>query len=264
MIIVDSHCHLDFPELHLELKEKIQNANDAGVKYLQTICTKISEFEKVYKIANDHKNIFCSVGIHPNNVSSEKLYKAEEIIELAKRDKVIGIGETGLDYYYEDSPKDLQQESFLEHIKASQETGLPIIIHTRDADDDTLEILQRTQAEKSYPALIHCFTASKKFAEEVLKLGLYISVSGIVTFKNAESLRDALKVVPLERILVETDSPYLAPIPKRGKPNEPAYTKYTAEYLAEFLKIPYNELAEATTDNFFKLFSKAVKDVSIS
>jgi TatD DNase family protein len=256
-MLVDSHCHLDFKELHSRLDELLENAKNSGVEILQTICTKISEFDKILKIANDHDNIFCSVGVHPNNVAEEGVVKAEKIIELANHKKVIGIGETGLDYYYENSPKAEQIESFKEHIKAAQTLQLPVIIHMRDAEEDTLKILKETLAEKNYPALIHCFTASEEFAKEVLILGLYISISGIVTFKNAKSLQDAVKNIPLEKILVETDSPYLAPVPNRGKTNEPSNTKHTAEFLAKHLNIPFETLAKATTDNFFKLFSKA-------
>ena len=256
-MIVDSHCHLDFQELNHNLDHIVQTAKDNDVEYMQTICTKISQFDNIKKIAHKYKNIFCSVGNHPNEVENEIMCKSQKIIELTTDYKVIAIGETGLDYYYENSPRTLQQESFLEHIKASQNTKLPTIIHTRNAEKDTLNILNRTQKEKPYPALIHCFTASKEFAKKVLDLDLYISISGIITFNKAQDLRDTIKTIPLNRILVETDSPYLAPVPKRGKTNQPAYTKYTTEFLANLLDIPYQELAKITTDNFFKLFSKA-------
>ena len=257
-MLVDSHCHLDYEILEKDFDSVIKEAKEFGVEYLQTICTKISEFDKILEISKRDKNIFCSVGVHPCNVKDEGVYKAAEIIKLTEDKKVIGIGETGLDYYHETESKKQQIESFKEHIKASQETGLPVIIHTRDAEEDTLEILQEMMALKKFPALIHCFTASKKFAQEVLKLDLYISISGIITFKNAKDLQEIAKTLPLNRILVETDSPYLAPVPKRGKSNRPAYTKYTAEFLSELLEVDYDILAKKTTENFFSLFSKAL------
>ena len=264
MYIIDSHCHLDFPELFTELEQKVQNAHQADVKYMQTICTKISEFSTIENIANQQESIFCSVGTHPNNVANEKKYIAEDIIALTKGPKVIGIGETGLDYYYEDSPRLAQKESFIEHIKAAISTQLPVIIHTRNADADTLDILKETLKENSYPALIHCFTASEEFAKSVLDLGLYISISGIVTFKNSNDLRGIVKKIPLDRLLIETDAPYLAPVPRRGKTNEPAYTKYTAEFIADLCGISYEDLAQHTSQNFFTLFNKAHKYVKSS
>ncbi len=258
-MIVDSHCHLDFKELQENFAEIMLAAKKNNISHMQTICTKISEFDKIYQIAKENKNISCSVGVHPNNVEEEGVIKAEKIIELAKLDKVIGIGETGLDYYYENSARDLQKQSFLEHIKASQTLNLPIIIHTRNAEDDTITILEKTLKEKKYPALIHCFTANYDFAKKVLDLGLYISISGIVTFKNATDIQESVKKIPLNRLLVETDSPFLAPMPKRGKSNQPAYTKYTLEFLSDLLNVPFDELAKITTDNFFQLFSKAIK-----
>ncbi|MFZ8865078.1 MAG: TatD family hydrolase [Rickettsiales bacterium] len=257
MYLIDSHCHLNFPELSAELGKKIENAKQADVKYMQTICTKISEFSKIEQIANKYQNIFCSVGVHPNNVQEEAKYKAVDIINLSKGAKVIGIGETGLDYYYENSARIEQKASFIEHIKAAQNTQLPVIIHSRNAEADTIAILKNTLKEISYPALIHCFTASENFAKSVLKLGLYISISGIVTFNKAEELRQIVKKIPLERLLIETDSPYLAPVPKRGKANEPAFIKHIAEYIAKLHNISYEKLAEITSQNFFSLFKKA-------
>jgi TatD DNase family protein len=256
-MLVDSHCHLDFAELNSKLDEKLANAKNFDVSYLQTISTKISEFDKIREIADKYPQIFCSVGIHPNNVSKDETTSKEELVKLAEHKKVIGIGETGLDYYYKTSEPKLQIKSFETHIRASQDNKLPVIIHSRDAEKDTIDILSNHMKDTEFPALIHCFTASKDFAKKALDLGLYISLSGIVTFKNAEEIREAVKLIPLDRILIETDSPYLAPVPKRGKSNEPAYVKYVAEYLAEFLNIPYEKFAKQTTDNFFKLFSKA-------
>jgi len=257
MIIIDSHCHLDSKELNQDLDNIIQKAADNNIKYMQTICTKISEFDNIHKIAIKYKNIFCSVGTHPNYVSEEKFHDMSEIIKLSKLEKVIGIGETGLDYYYDYAPKDLQKKNFNEHIKASHETDLPVIIHTREAANDTIAILKENLAIKHFPALIHCFTEDKDFAKKILDLGLYISMSGIVTFKNAEKIRTALSYIPIDRLIVETDSPYLAPVPYRGKINQPAYTKNTLEFIANFLDIKIEKLAEETTNNFFTLFKKA-------
>jgi len=258
-MLVDSHCHLDFKELNQNLVSIIESAKNNDVAYLQTICTKISKFNEVKRIAETYNNIFCSVGIHPNDIETEEMHYEDQLVNLTKHPKVISIGETGLDYFYEHSPKEMQQKSFHEHIKASQATQLPIIIHSRDAEDDTYNILAKTQKDTPYPALIHCFTASKEFAIKVLDLGLYISFSGIVTFKNATNLQEIAKTIPLNRLLVETDSPYLAPVPKRGKTNEPSYVKYTTEFLATLLNISYKELSDTTTNNFFTLFSKATR-----
>ena len=258
-MIIDSHCHLDFPELQENLAEIILEAKKLDILYLQTICTKISQFSKIKEIAESYDNIFCSIGNHPNNISAEGVISAAEITAYTKYEKLIAIGETGLDYYYDYSPKQMQKESFIEHIKTSQETSLPVIIHTRDAEQDSYDIIKDTQYEKPYPALIHCFTASKNFAKQMLDLGLYISFSGIVTFKNAAELQAIAKMIPLDRILIETDAPYLAPVPKRGKVNQPAYVKYTAQYLAELLNIDFTEFCAITSNNFFNLFQKAQK-----
>jgi TatD DNase family protein len=257
MIIIDSHCHLDSKELISDLDNIIANAAAHNIKYMQTICTKISEFNIIHQIAVKYSNIFCSIGTHPNYVATEKFHDALDIIKYTKLDKVIGIGETGLDYYYDYAPKDLQKKNFNEHIKASQETDLPVIIHTREAANDTISLLKENLEIKPFPALIHCFTEDKNFAKQVLDLGLYISISGIVTFKNAEKIRTALSYIPIDRLIVETDSPYLAPIPYRGKINQPAYTKVTLEFIADFLKINIEKLADKTTNNFFTLFKKA-------
>lgn len=257
-ILVDSHCHLDFEELG-NPADVIARAQAAGVTTLQTIGTRITKFPAIRAIAEQFEQVYCSVGIHPHNVEEEPEIDLAGLIELTHHPKVIGIGETGLDYYYEHSPRALQQKSFRTHIAAARETGLPIIIHTRNADDDTVAILQDEMAKGFFPGLIHCFTSSKALADACIELGLYISISGIITFKNAEELRQTIKTLPLERLLVETDSPFLAPLPHRGKTNEPAFVVHTAQFLAEFLGVSYEHLAQQTTDNFFTLFSKAHK-----
>ncbi len=257
--LVDSHCHLNFPDFEGKVAEAIQAANESGVKYMQTICTKISEYEEVYAIAEHNDKVFASVGIHPHDADKEFI-SAEDLIELTKRPKCIGIGETGLDYFYEYSDREKQKLSFVEHIKAAQETGLPIIIHTRDAEEDTYNILKEQMKIKPFKMLLHCFTGTTEMAEKCMDLGSYVSISGIVTFKKAEELQETVKNhIPLDRLLVETDSPFLAPVPFRGKSNQPAYTRNTAEYIATLKGINFDEIAVATTDNFFELFSKAYK-----
>lgn len=257
--IVDSHCHLDFPDFDGKLNETVAYAAEHGVRYMQTICTRVSEFEKIYAIAENRANIWCSVGQHPNNVAMDPLCTEEELLNYCARPKTIGIGETGLDYYYDSAPKDAQIASFHTHIAASQKTKLPVIVHTRDADDDTIDILRKENAKTPFPFLIHCFSTEQKLAEAALECGGYVSVAGIVTFKNAEPLRKALEVVPLERLLAETDSPYLAPVPHRGKRNTPAFTAHVVEKIAELKNVSFEEAARVTTDNFFRLFSKATR-----
>lgn len=257
-MLVDSHCHLNFPDFKEDLDQVIHRAREAGVKVMQTICTDMAEFDEVHAIAQRYENVYCSVGVHPNESGKTKIANAQDIISKTPSKKVIGIGETGLDYHYETSDRETQKLSFLEHIKAARETGLPIIIHARDADDDMADILSDEISKGKFKGLLHCFTSSKQLADKAVELGFYISLSGIITFKNAQSIRDALADVPLDRLLVETDAPYLAPIPYRGKRNEPSYTMYTNRMLAEVKKISEEKMAEITTENFFRLFDKAI------
>ena len=256
-MLVDSHCHLDFPELMEDLDGVLARAAEAGVGVMQTICTRLSKFPEVLALAQAHDNLYCSVGIHPHNVADESPATVDTLIDLASDDAVIGIGETGLDYFYDYGPRALQRDSFRVHAAAARDTGLPLIVHTRDADEDTIEILGQEMRAGAFKGLIHCFSTSRELAERAVELGLYISVAGIVTFKKAEALREALTGVPMERLLVETDAPYLAPAPKRGKRNEPAFVIHTAARLAEIKGISPEALAQATTDNFFTLFDKA-------
>jgi len=257
--IVDTHCHLDLVEKQgLKLEEVLQNTEQNNVRILQTICTRITEIDKILSYTKDSNFIYASVGIHPCNVAEQPKTSAEEIIKIcAKEEKIIGIGETGLDYYHDKSAIELQKLSFLEHIKASQQNDLPVIIHSRDADLDMMEILKSEQKNKNFPALLHCFSSSKELANQALDLGIYISISGIVTFKNAVDLQEIVKFLPLDRLLVETDSPYLAPIPHRGKTNQPAFTKHVVEFIAQLKNISAEEVARETTENFFKIFKKA-------
>ena len=256
-MLVDSHCHLNFPDFKEDLEGVISRAHEAGVVVMQTICTEMSEFDEVRAIAERHENIYCSVGVHPNDSGKTKIVSAKDLIEKTSSPKVIGIGETGLDYHYEKSDRASQKASFLEHIAAARETGLPLIIHTRDADEDTVVILTEEMAKGGFKGLIHCFTSSKYLADKAVELGFYISVSGIVSFKNAGDIRAALSGVPVDRLLVETDAPYLAPVPNRGKRNEPAFVKYTNKVLADIKGISEEECARVTTENFFRLFDKA-------
>jgi TatD DNase family protein len=257
VLLVDSHCHLDMKGLADELDDVMARAAAVGVVMAQTICTRLTEFDQILALARRRDDLYCSVGIHPHNVESEPAATLATLVELAKDPKVIGIGETGLDYFYDHSPREAQRASFRVHAAASRETGLPLIVHTRDADDDTVEILADEIGKGAFPGLIHCFSTTPEVAEKSIELGLYISIAGIVTFNSAEALRDTMREVPLERLLVETDAPYLAPVPMRGKRNEPAFVAHVAECMARLQGITTEALAEATTDNFFKLFNKA-------
>jgi TatD DNase family protein len=262
-MLVDSHCHLDYLEKDGDLEEVVARARRAGVGRMVTICTKLSEFETVRAIAARYSDVACSVGVHPHEAGEEGVESPEPLVARAEDPLVVGIGETGLDYFYEHSPREAQAVSFRAHIQAARRTGLPLIVHARDADDDTVKLLREEHADGGpFPGLIHCFTAGPGLARASLELGLYISLAGIVTFKKAEDLRQTVAEVPLERLLVETDSPYLAPVPNRGKRNEPANVVHTAAKLAEIKGVSAAELAETTTDNFFRLFNKVERPVA--
>ena len=256
-MLVDSHCHLDFEAFDGELDAIVANAKDAGVGMIVTICTKLSAFDRVLAVADRYDHIYCSVGVHPHEAAAEGVQTAARLVELAAHPKVVGIGETGLDYYYDHSPRDSQQVSFAAHIEAAQETGLPLIIHARDADDDMVRTLEEAAARATLSGVLHCFSSGRALAETAVGLGLYVSFSGILTFKNAEELREIAGVLPLSQVLVETDAPYLAPAPKRGKRNEPSYVAHTAAKLAELRHVGSAEIADVTTHNFFNLFTKA-------
>ncbi|MCX4084297.1 TatD family hydrolase [Rickettsia hoogstraalii] len=261
---INTSCFLDTvvkPRYDTVLLDSvIQRALENNVQYMQTICTKLEDFSIVLEIAEKYENIFASVGVHPCEVNeSSRLITDSEIIELTKHPKIIGIGETGLDYYHQPYDKKLQKDSFVAHIHAAAATNLPIIVHTREADEDTIDILTSEMRNSKFPGLIHCFTSSKKLAEKMLDIGLYISMSGIITFKNATDLQEIVKYIPLDRLLIETDSPYLAPTPMRGKQNEPAFVRYVAEKVAELKNITSKEVANVTTRNFKTLFSKFEK-----
>ena len=256
-MLVDSHCHLNYDGLSNDTSAIIARAEEASIKFLLTINTKISDFPDVLAICRKFQNVACSVGIHPHETINQEKIDAQALIALTKHPKVVGIGETGLDFHYNNSPADRQEESFRAHIKASRETQLPIIIHTREADDRMISILNEEQNIGSFPGVIHCFSSGKKLAECALKHDMAISISGIITFKNADQLRNTVSQIPIEYLLLETDAPFLAPVPYRGKINEPSYMLETANKVAEILSITPDKLAEHTTDNFFRIFSKA-------
>jgi TatD DNase family protein len=256
-MLVDSHCHLDFPDFKDEIDAVVQRAGEAGVGAMLTICTHISRFGQVRAVAERFPNVYCTVGIHPHEAGHEPPVMAAELVRLAEHPKVVGFGESGLDFYYEHSPRPDQERSFRAHIEAARAAGLPIVVHTRDADAETLAILREEHAKGPFRGLIHCFSAGRELAEGAVALGLSLSFSGIVTFKKADHLREIARDLPLERILVETDAPYLAPVPKRGKRNEPAFTAFTAAEIAKLKGLSAEAFAKATTDNFFRLFTKA-------
>ena len=261
-MLVDSHCHLDFDVFDEDRQETIQRARDAGVATMVTICTHVTRFNRIRAIAAADANIWCTVGIHPHQAEEEPVVSVEDLVSRAAHPEVVGIGETGLDYYYDNSPRDLQQTSFRTHVAAARETGLPLIVHTRDADDDMADILEEEMGKGAFPGVLHCFSSGRRLAERALDIGFYISLSGIVTFKNAQDLRDIAKDVPVDRILVETDSPFLAPIPNRGKRNEPSFVVDTAAKVAELKGLDNDALSMASTENFFRLFNKAARPAS--
>ncbi len=256
-MFVDSHCHLNYKGLIEDQPAVLARARAAGVSAMLNISTRSSEWDAVLATAEGNADVMASVGIHPHEADLHPDVETETLVERAAHPKVIGIGETGLDYYYDKSDRDRQRQSFRSHIAAARETGLPLIVHTRDAEDDTWQILSEEMGKGAYPALIHCFTASQDFASKVLELGLTISISGIVTFKNAKELQEAARQIPADRLLIETDSPFLAPVPHRGRPCEPAYVADTARFLATLREESVEQLAETTTANFYRLFTKA-------
>jgi TatD DNase family protein len=256
-MLVDSHCHLDFPEFAPELDAIVVRAAEAGVGVCVTIGTTLAKFPGAREIADRFSNVYCSVGVHPHEAEAEPLDGPSPLIERARHGKVIGIGETGLDYYYAHSPRKAQIANFRAHIAAARALALPLIVHTRDAEDDTIAILRDEMGQGSFTGLIHCFTGTQKLAAAALDLGFSISASGIATFKKSDGLRAVLKTVPLDRLLIETDAPFLAPMPHRGKRNEPAFVRHTAEMLAEVTGVSFPALADSTTENFFRLFTRA-------
>ncbi len=256
-LIVDSHCHLDFPEFAEELPQIVERARAAGVARMVTICTKLRNLPAVQAIAEAHQGVFFAAGTHPMSAADEPLVSADELIALSRHPKFVGIGETGLDYHYTAESAEIQQTSLRNHIAAARETGLPLIIHSRAADEDMARILTEEHRNGAYPCVMHCFSSSPELARAALDLGFYLSMSGIAAFPKSQEIRDIFAAAPLDRVLVETDAPYLAPPPFRGRRNEPAYTAHTARKGAEVFGVEYADFAAATSANFDRLFSKA-------
>tara|TARA_B100001063_G_scaffold177348_2_gene166277 strand:+ start:1104 stop:1877 length:774 start_codon:yes stop_codon:yes gene_type:complete len=254
-IMIDSHCHLDHEPLFNNIDDILKRSKNVGIEKLLTICTTIESFIKIKQLVNKDEIIYGTYGIHPHEAKNDKVTSISIINEINNNKKIVGVGETGLDFYYNYSDKTDQINSFEEHIKAAIDLEIPLIIHSRNAENETLEIFNKY---KNYnpKILMHCFTGSKKFADKLLDLNAYFSASGIITFKNSTDLQETFRSIPLEKLLIETDSPYLAPVPNRGKKNEPSFVKYTAEKLAYIKEIPVKELINATTLNFNKLFFK--------
>ena len=255
-MIVDSHCHLDFEPLNKNLDKVLSRANDVGVKCFLTICTEDLSFKKILNILKKYKNVYGTYGIHPHEAKLYKFLTIEKIKEnLLKDKKIIGIGETGLDFYYNHSDKDSQKVSFLKHIHATQETSSTLIVHSRSAEKETFDILNNEIKNKNFRILMHCFTGSKEFAHKLLDIGCYFSASGIVTFKNSQELNEVFKSIPKEKILLETDSPYLSPEPNRGKVNEPSHIVHTLKHISKIKNETEENIASTTSNNFFKLFN---------
>lgn len=255
--IVDSHCHLNFPDFAPELDAVVARAREAGLVRMVTISTRVHEFDKILAIADAYDDVYCSVGTHPHNADEELDVTTKDLVAHANHPKVVAIGEAGLDYFYDNAPVDAQKTGLVRHIDAARETGLPLIIHARAADEDMMQILRDETAKKgAFPFVLHCFSSGKALAECGIELGGYVSFSGILTFKNSQEIRDIAKGLPMDKLLVETDAPYLAPPPHRGQRNEPAFVVNTAKVLAETLNVSFDSIAAQTTDNFYRLFSK--------
>jgi TatD DNase family protein len=258
--VIDSHCHLDYEGLSERLPEVLQAARAAGVSEILSISTRVSKFSNLLRITEENQNIYCTVGTHPHHAHEELHVTADELVRLAQYPRVVGIGEAGLDYHYDFSSPEVQQQVFRTHIAAARKSGLPLVIHAREADDDIARILVEETKTGPFKLLLHCFTSGIALAETGLSLGGYVSFSGILTYKNAENLRTVAARIPMNRLLVETDAPYLAPVPYRGRTNEPAFVMQTLQTLATVKGVSADEMAQQTTDNFYRLFSKVPRD----
>jgi TatD DNase family protein len=256
-MLIDSHCHLDFPQFSGRLPEVLARAREAGVGRMVTISTHVRRWDGYRALAEAHEEVFCTIGTHPHHAAEEPDIAAAEIVALARHPRCVAIGEAGLDYHYDRSPRDVQERVFRTHIAAARETGLPLVVHARDADDDMIAILREEAGRGRFDAVLHCFSSGARLAEVGVELGFYVSFSGIVTFKRSDELRRIAAAVPPERLLVETDAPYLAPEPYRGKQNEPAYVAHTARFLAAVIGVSEDEMARLTTGNSYRLFTKA-------
>jgi TatD DNase family protein len=255
-MLVDSHCHLDFPDFDSEREAIVARAVAAGVGRMVTISTRVRRFDAIRAIAEAHAEVYCSVGTHPHNAAEEPDVTADELVALSNHPKCVAIGEAGLDYFYDRSPREAQAQGFRRHIEAARRTGLPLVIHSRDADSDMASILEEESGKGAFPFILHCFSSGAELAERGVALGGHVSFSGILTFKKSDQLREIAKTIPRDRLLVETDAPYLAPTPFRGKRNEPSYVARTAAVLAETIGVDADEIAALTTDNFFRLFAR--------
>jgi TatD DNase family protein len=256
-MLIDSHCHLDFPELAADRAGVLARAKAAGIDGMVTISTRVKRFDEIKAIAEAHTEVWCSVGTHPHHADEELDIFTEDLVRLSAHPKCVAIGEAGLDYFYDNAPKEAQETGLRRHIAASRLTGLPLVIHSRSADAHMGAVLTDEVGQGAFPFVLHCFTGGAELARQALELGGYISFSGIITFKNAEEIREVAKFVPSDRYLVETDAPYLAPVPHRGGTNEPSYVAHTAAKVAEVRGVSLEQLGAETTDNFFRLFSKA-------
>ncbi len=255
-LIVDSHCHLDYDGLADHLPAVLARAREQGVGLMLSISSRVKNFPRLLAIAEAHDNIFCTVGTHPHNAHEELDVTVADLVKLAQHTKVVGIGEAGLDYHYDLSPREAQMQGFKNHVAAARESGLPLVIHTRQAEEDTARVLEAEMTKGPFKALLHCFTSQQWLAEKGVELGLYVSFSGILTYKNAEDLRSTAKALPIDRLLVETDAPFLAPVPFRGKDNEPSFVVKTLEQMAAIRGLSRDEMAYMTSANFFRLFDK--------
>lgn len=261
-MLVDSHCHLDFPDFASELEAIVARARGVGIGRMVTICTRVRKHAQVLAIAEKFPDVFCSVGTHPHNAHEELDIDAAALIAISQHPKVVAIGEAGLDYHYDKSPRDAQAQGLRQHIAAARETGLPLVIHSRECDADMARILEDESGKGAFPAVLHCFTGGRDLALKAIELGHYVSFTGILTFKNSQDLRDIAAALPADRVLVETDAPYLAPLPYRGKRNEPSYVVETAKVLAQTRGVSEDEIARQTTENFFRLFNKVPRDLT--
>jgi len=255
-MLVDSHCHLDFPDFEEDREAVLARAREAGIGTIVTISTRVRRYRELKALVEGHDRLYCSIGTHPHNAAEEPEVTADDLVAISADPKVVAIGEAGLDYHYDNSPREAQRAGFLNHIAAARRTGLPLVIHAREADADIAAILIEETARGPFPAILHCFSSGRDLALVGIKLGLYVSFSGIVTFRNSAALRAIAAELPLDRLLVETDAPFLAPVPHRGRRNEPAFVTETAKVVASTRGISFETLAAATTENFFRLFKK--------
>ena len=261
-LIVDSHCHLDYDGLAEQVGAILDRSAKAGVGLMLSISSRVKNFPKLLALADAHDEVYCTVGTHPHNAHEELDVTVDDLVRLTKHPKVVGLGEAGLDYHYDLSPRDAQMRGFRNHIAAARETGLPLVIHTRNAEEDTARVLEEEMSKGQFKAVLHCFTSQQWLAKKGVELGLTVSFSGILTYKSAEDIRTTAKALPIDRLLVETDAPFLAPVPYRGKDNEPSYVVKTLEQLAAVRGLSVPEMATITSDNFFRLFDKVERPKS--